>query len=48
MNPDDQNLVVLGFLTVLAAFVALLVGALASDTLRHEGIRGVVRRWLRR
>jgi len=48
MNPADQNFVVLGFLTVLAAVVALLVGALSSNTLRHEGLRGVVRRWFGR
>ena len=48
MNTIDENLVVLAMLAVLAAGVALVVGILSSDTLRHEGLRGVMRRWLRR
>jgi hypothetical protein len=44
----DENLVVLGLLGLLAGAVAVLVGVLSSDTLRHEGLRGLMRRWLGR
>jgi hypothetical protein len=48
MSPIDENLVVLALLALLAGAVAVLVGVLSSDTLRHEGLRGVMRRWLGR
>jgi hypothetical protein len=48
MTPIDENLIVLALLAVLAGAVAVLVGVLSSDTLRHEGLRGVVKRWFGR
>jgi hypothetical protein len=48
MNAAQQNVLVLALLFGASAIFALLVGVLSSQTLRDEGLRRVVKRWLGR
>ena len=48
MNATQQNMLVLVLLLGMAGVFAVLVGVLSSQTLRDEGLRGVVKRWLGR
>lgn len=47
-NVEAENFAVLGLLTILAVGVAVIVGVLSSETLRRDGIRALVKRWLAR
>jgi hypothetical protein len=48
MNATQQNMLVLMLLVGMAAVFAVLVGVLSSQTLREEGLRRTVKRWLGR
>ena len=48
MNATQQNMFVLILLLGIAAVFAVLVGVLSSQSLRDEGLRRVVKRWLGR
>jgi len=48
MNATQENLMVLGVLVGMASLGALVVGLLSSETLRQEGLRGMIKRWLGR
>ncbi len=48
MNATRENLLVLGLLVLFAAIGAVVVGALSSETLREQGLRRLVKRWLGR
>jgi Mn2+/Fe2+ NRAMP family transporter len=48
MDASQQNYLVLAVLLIAAAGGALLVGAMSSQSLREEGLRGVLKRWFRR
>jgi hypothetical protein len=47
MDATQQNLLVLVVLGLAAALFALLVAVLSSRSLRDEGIKRLVKRWLR-
>jgi hypothetical protein len=48
MDATRENLIVLGLLVLFAAAGAIVVGALSSETLRRQGLRQLVKRWLGR
>ena len=48
MSATQQNLLVLLALLGMACLVALVIGVLSSQSLRDEGFRAVVKRWLGR
>lgn len=48
MNATQQNMLVLAVLLGMACVFAVIVGFLSSQTLREEGLRRVVKRWLGR
>jgi hypothetical protein len=48
MNATQQNMLVLVLLLGIAGVFAVLVGVLSSQSLRDEGLRRVVKRWLGR
>lgn len=48
MDSTQENLLVLLLLLGVAALGALVVGTLSSRTLREEGLRRLVKRWLGR
>jgi len=48
MNATQQNMLVLLLLVGLAGVFAIIVGVLSSQSLRDEGFRRVVKRWLGR
>jgi len=48
MDAAQQNLLVLVLIVIIAAVVAVFVGVLSSRTLREEGLRRLVKRWLGR
>jgi hypothetical protein len=48
MNATQQNMLVLVLLLGMAGVFAILVGVLSSQSLRDEGLRRVVKRWLGR
>jgi hypothetical protein len=47
MDATQLNLVVMLAILAGAGMLAVLVALLSSRTLRHEGLRQVVKRWLR-
>ena len=48
MDATQQNLLVLALIVIVAGLVAVVVGILSSRTLRDEGVRYLVKRWLGR
>jgi len=48
MNAARENLLVLGLLVAFATAGAVVVGALSSETLRQQGLRRLMKRWLGR
>jgi hypothetical protein len=48
MDAAQQNLLVLVLILSIAGVLAVFVGVLSSRTLRDEGLRRVVKRWLGR
>ena len=48
MDATQQNYLILVLLVLAAAGGALLVGAFASQSLREEGFRRLIKRWLGR
>ncbi len=46
MDSSQQNYLILAVLLVAAAGGALVVGALSSRSLREEGLRRLIKRWL--
>jgi hypothetical protein len=46
MSATQENLLVLLAILGMACVLAVIVGALSSQTLRDEGLRRVVKRWL--
>jgi len=48
MDATQQNMLVLVLLLGMAGVFAILVGVLSSRSLRDEGLRRVVKRWLGR
>jgi hypothetical protein len=48
MNATQQNMLVLLLLVGVAGVFAIIVGVLSSQSLRDEGFRRVVKRWLGR
>ena len=48
MDAAQQNVIVLMLILGGAGLMAVLVGVLSSRTLRDEGFRRVVKRWLGR
>jgi Mn2+/Fe2+ NRAMP family transporter len=48
MDVTQQNYLILGILLAAAATGALVVGVLSSQSLREEGLRRLIKRWLRR
>ena len=48
MNATQQNLLVLLLILGVACVFAILVGVLSSQSVRDEGLRRVVKRWLGR
>jgi hypothetical protein len=46
MDALQQNIFVLVLLVLLAGGLAVLVGILSSKSLREEGLRRLVKRWL--
>jgi hypothetical protein len=48
MSATQENLLVLIALLGMACLLALVVGVLSSQSLRDEGLRRVVKRWLGR
>jgi hypothetical protein len=48
MNATQQNMLVLLLLVGMAGVFAIIVGVLSSQSLRDEGFRRVVKRWLGR
>lgn len=48
MDATQLNFAVLFALAVMAGAFAILVGLLSSRSLREEGLRRVVKRWLGR
>ena len=47
MNAASQNLLVLFAVLGVAGVGAVVVALLSSQRLRHEGLRTMVKRWLR-
>lgn len=48
MSATQENLLVLIALLGMACLLALVVGVLSSQTIRDEGLRRAVKRWLGR
>ena len=48
MSATQENFLVLIVLLGMAGLLALVVGILSSQSLRDEGLRRVVKRWLGR
>jgi len=48
MGATQQNMLVLVLILGIAGVLAVGVGALSSQTLRDEGLRRLVKRWLGR
>jgi len=46
MSAAQENFLVLAAILGIACVMAVVVGALSSQTLRDEGLRRVVKRWL--
>jgi hypothetical protein len=47
MDSAQLNLMAILAVVAVAGVFAVLVAVLSSQTLRHEGLRRVVKRWLR-
>ena len=48
MSATQQNMLALMVILGVAVVFAIFVGVLSSQSLRDEGLRGVVKRWLGR
>ncbi|HEX7885720.1 MAG TPA: hypothetical protein VF474_07065 [Phenylobacterium sp.] len=48
MDATKDNLLVMGLLLLFATIGAVVVGALSSETLREQGLRRLIKRWLGR
>jgi hypothetical protein len=48
MDATQENLLVLLVILAMAGVLAVLVGVFSSQSLRDEGLRRVVKRWLGR
>lgn len=48
MDATKENLLVIGLLLLFALVGAVVVGALSSETLREQGFRRLIKRWLGR
>ncbi len=48
MSADQLNILVLALILGVSALLAVIVGVLSSHTLRDEGLRHLIKRWLGR